>query len=327
MAMLRLVLLGCLCWGGSLLLTAQHSVAREWNELLLEAIRNDLARPTVHARNLFHSSVAMYDAWALYDAEAEPFFVGKTIGTFTCPAVDLPPATDLRAAQEMALSYAAFRLLRHRFARSPGAPFSIFRFENFMLQLGYDPAFTSTDVASGGAAAVGNFIAEQLIAFGLQDGANEQFDYANLYYQPANPPLVVAQDGNPDMLDPNRWQPLTLDVFIDQSGNEIPGSTPPFLSPEWGRVVPFALSDTDLDTLLRDGQQWWVYHDPGAPSYLQLDGGGTSAEYQWGHSLVAVWSAHLDPLDGVVWDISPGAIGNIAVEDYPDNARGLAKLL
>ena len=29
----------------------QVSVAREWNEILLEAIRNDFARPTVHARN------------------------------------------------------------------------------------------------------------------------------------------------------------------------------------------------------------------------------------------------------------------------------------
>ena len=39
-----------------------QSVAREWNEVLLEAIRDDYARPTVHARNLFHTSVVMYDA-------------------------------------------------------------------------------------------------------------------------------------------------------------------------------------------------------------------------------------------------------------------------
>jgi hypothetical protein len=42
----------------------QISVARMWNEVLLEGIRNDFARPTVHARNLWHSSAAMYDAWA-----------------------------------------------------------------------------------------------------------------------------------------------------------------------------------------------------------------------------------------------------------------------
>ena len=32
----------------------EPSVARQWNDLLLHAIRNDFARPTVHARNLFH---------------------------------------------------------------------------------------------------------------------------------------------------------------------------------------------------------------------------------------------------------------------------------
>ncbi|WNH08384.1 hypothetical protein [Thalassobellus suaedae] len=40
----------------------RKSVARLWNEALLDAIRRDYARPTVHARNLFHTSVAMYDA-------------------------------------------------------------------------------------------------------------------------------------------------------------------------------------------------------------------------------------------------------------------------
>jgi hypothetical protein len=42
------------------------SVSRLWNEVVLEAIRNDFARPTVHARNLFHISSAMYDAWSVY---------------------------------------------------------------------------------------------------------------------------------------------------------------------------------------------------------------------------------------------------------------------
>ena len=42
----------------------RHSVARRGNEDLLEAIPNDYARPTVHARNLWHSSVAMRDAWS-----------------------------------------------------------------------------------------------------------------------------------------------------------------------------------------------------------------------------------------------------------------------
>ena len=42
----------------------EQTMARVWNEALLHAIRNDLARPTVHARNLHHWSMACYDAWA-----------------------------------------------------------------------------------------------------------------------------------------------------------------------------------------------------------------------------------------------------------------------
>jgi hypothetical protein len=42
-----------------------QSVARQWNEVLLEGIRHDLARPTVHARNLSHASVMMWDSWAI----------------------------------------------------------------------------------------------------------------------------------------------------------------------------------------------------------------------------------------------------------------------
>ena len=50
----------------------EYTIAREWNEALLESIRNDFARPVVHARNLFHVSAAMYDAWAIHNNEGSP---------------------------------------------------------------------------------------------------------------------------------------------------------------------------------------------------------------------------------------------------------------
>ncbi|MEZ4849309.1 MAG: hypothetical protein R3B93_11980 [Bacteroidia bacterium] len=71
-------------------LQAQHSVARKWNDALLDAIRVDFARPTVHARNLFHSSVAMYDAWAAYDETAETFLLGKKVRDFAAPFNGMP---------------------------------------------------------------------------------------------------------------------------------------------------------------------------------------------------------------------------------------------
>ena len=67
---------------------AQHSEAREWNDLLLESIRKDFARPTVHARNLYHTSVAMWDAWATYSPTAECVLFDEshpTVDPKSCP--------------------------------------------------------------------------------------------------------------------------------------------------------------------------------------------------------------------------------------------------
>ena len=58
---------------------AEKSIARIWNELVLEGIRGDFAKPTVHARNLFHSSILMYDIWAVHDEIADTYFLGKTL--------------------------------------------------------------------------------------------------------------------------------------------------------------------------------------------------------------------------------------------------------
>ena len=69
-----------------------QSVARMWNEVLLHAIRNDFARPTVHARNLFHVSSAMFDAWSAFNTQSSTYLFGKTVGNFSCPAntVEMP---------------------------------------------------------------------------------------------------------------------------------------------------------------------------------------------------------------------------------------------
>ncbi len=161
-------------------LAAQHSVARQWNEALLHAIRNDFARPTVHARNLFHVSVAMYDIWAAYDPVARPFFLGNTLGEYTCPFDGVPTPEDVAAARREAISYAAYRIIAERFRSSPGALDILARCDELLAQLGYDKNFVSTDYASGSPAALGNYIAERILEFGLQDGANEANDYAKI---------------------------------------------------------------------------------------------------------------------------------------------------
>lgn len=273
---------------------AGHSVARQWNEELLHGIRRDLARPTVHARNLFHTSVVMWDAWAAYDPIADQFL-----------RFEKASAPDIEAAREEAISYAAYRLLKHRFANSPGAAIVNASLDARMAVLGYDSSFTST--VGDSPAALGNRIAAQMIAFGMSDGSNEAAGYGNQFYAPINEPLVPSLPGNPAMTDPNRWQPLSLLYFEDQGGNIIPFGYPPALSPEWGIVKAFALRERSPAVYARDGFDYWVFHDPGAPPYL--DGVGDDY-YKWGNELVVTWSSHLDPTDGVMIDISPGAFGN-----------------
>jgi len=301
---------------------AEHSIARLWNEALLAAIRKDFARPPVHARNLFHTSVAMYDAWAAYDNVASTYLLGKTVGGFFCPFDGVSAPADVQAAREEAISFAAYRLLRHRFQNSPGAVQTMARLDSLLAALGYDASNTSTDYASGSPAALGNYIAHCIIGFGFQDGSNEQGNFAITHYEPLNPPLITDFPGNPNCIDPNRWQPLTLEVFIDQAGNVIPGNTPKFQSPEWGRVSPFALTASDLTIYERDGFEYWVYHDPGPPPYLDTlnAAAGFADDYKWTFSLVTIWQSHHDPTDGVMWDISPASIGNI--QQLPQTVEG-----
>jgi hypothetical protein len=303
------------------LVSGQQSVARKWNEVLLEGIRNDYARPTVHARNLFHTSIALYDTWAAYDSEAKTYLLGQNIGGYDCPFNWIPVSADKKAAREEAMSFAAYRLLKHRFGKTPGAAHTIHLIDSLFSSLGFNPDYISTDYTSNVPAAIGNYLAQCIIEFGLQDGSNEINDYSNLHYDPLNPPLFPKYPGNPDLMDANRWQPLSLDVFIDQSGNEIPFNTPEFLSPEWGDVIPFSLSQNDLTVNVRAGIEYRIYHDPGPPPQLLNDGGGLTSEYLWGFTTVALWSAHLDPNDSVLWDISPASMGNI--KEFPVTMEGL----
>ena len=297
------------------LASAQHSLVRVWNDQTLKAIRNDLARPPVHARNLFHVNAAMYDAWAAYVPNAQPWLLGRTNGNYTCPFPALVTPSDRTAAQKEAMSFATYRLLRHRFLNSPGFEVTSARLNHLMDSLGYDRTFTGMDPSNGGPAALGNYIAHHYITFGLQDGSNESGNYANQYYTPANASLQMILPGNPAMADPNRWQPITLPTSIDQAGNPV-SSTPPFVGAEWGNVQPFSLTAAQSTIHIRDGHAWRVYLDPGEPAQLDMSSSaGLESFFKWNHVMVSIWQSHLDPAQDVTWDISPASIGNSS--NYP----------
>ena len=292
------------------------SVSRSWNDVTLAAIRNDFARPTVHARNLFHISAAMYDAWAAYATTSDTYLLGKQLGAFNCGLNVFTAPTDIHPAREEAIAYAAYRLILHRFAASPGAVVTISAADALMQQFGFDTAEASLDYESGLPAALGNHVANCYIEFGLQDGANEANDYANTTYAPVNPAIEPDLPGNPNIVDLDRWQPISLDLFVGQAGNVV--DEPPFLSPEWGQVMAFSLTDADKTSYQRDGFDYEVYFDPGSPPGHT---GTSSDDYKWGFALVAIWGSHLDASDGIMIDISPASIGNnqqlpTRVDDY-----------
>ena len=106
----------------------RHSAARQWNEQLLQAIRKDYARPTIHARNLFHISAAMYDAWAAYDPVASGYLYREKA-----------TAGDVAAARAEAISFVAYRLLRSRFDTSPGAETAFEECDERLTAFGVDP--------------------------------------------------------------------------------------------------------------------------------------------------------------------------------------------
>jgi hypothetical protein len=261
------------------------TVARRWDEVILDAIRRDLPAPTVHSRNLFHVSAAMWDAWAAYDPDVTGYFV-----------TEKHQAADVESARDEAISYAAYRVAEHRYINAIGASDTIPEFDALMESLCYPIDVTTTEGDSP--AAVGNRIAAAIIEFGTTDGALEEEKYQDETYAPVNDALIVNEPGAGSLTDPNRWQPLQIENMISQNGIPVVDGTQQFIGPHWGYVAGFVVAD-DPDGLPID---------PGSPPYLH--DAETDAEYKRSAVEVISLSAKLDPTSGVMIDISPGSIGN-----------------
>ena len=265
---------------------AEHpewSVARQWDEALLDAIRRALPNPPVHARNLYHLSAAMWDAWAAYDPTADGAFV-----------TERHTAADVAAARNETISYAAYRVLTARFIKAVGGEESLSEFANVMDALCLPLEVTT--VEGNTPAALGNRIAKTILDAGLADGSNQANGYAAPDYSPVNPPLVVNKPGA-TMTDPNRWQPLQLAHMISQNGIPIENGVQQNVGPHWGHVTSFALPA---------GGDLGVPIDPGPPPQL---GTATDQGYKDGAITVIRASSKLDPASAETIDISPAAFG------------------
>ena len=231
--------------------SAQATAASSWNRLILESIKRDFARPPVHARNLFHHSAGMWDAWRAFDGTGTACFVndhGEPVGT------------SVYVAREQAISVVSYRILCARFATSPGYAVMKPQYDALLAQYGVLP--TDTHTVGLDPVAVGNRIAATMLTTLVSDGSNEANNFANRVYVPVNNPMIVSLGGNPDMQFPNQWQSLALTSFVDQQGNVIPGGFPAFQSPEWGGVTPFGMLTSDRTYRTRNGVSWPIWLDP-----------------------------------------------------------------
>ncbi|MCB9649069.1 MAG: vanadium-dependent haloperoxidase [Deltaproteobacteria bacterium] len=271
------------CPAAAVDLAPDRSIARRWNEQLMNAIRRDIPRPTVHARNLFHASAAMWDAWAAYDADADGYFVAEK-----------QTAGDVAAARREAISYATYRVLAHRYDPSlaVGGKVTLDCMKKFMGVLGYDP--DDTTVTGDTARALGNRIGAAIIAATVDDGANEANKYADTTgYTSSNPPLVVDSPGV-RVDDPSVWQELLLAEAETQNGIPVDAGVQGYIGAHWTAVTPFAMTRSAPGAL---------YHDPGE--------GPVWGEALRGHAVeVLLKHTKLDPALEETIDIGPGAYGN-----------------
>jgi hypothetical protein len=316
----RLVALLLVLLGGSLVSAqASNSVARQWNEALLNAIRKNSPNPPAHARNLFHVAVAMYDTWAAYDGVAVGYVTNEKIS---------PLPGDIAAARDEAISYAAYRVIRARFRvtdiTNPNyAGWSNFTSPAIDTLLGnlYGDGATATAQAAVTAstvpAEVGKRIAQAILNWGANDGFS-QVNYPQAYGVAANPNwnlpmsvegtnrLFVADQplgfGVPAGTDPNFWQPLDLATSVDQFGNVSQAGKQAFVGVQSLATVPFSL--TRVDPL-----KPWL--DPfNGPSKVSTPASASPTDADYKQQALAVIR------DGSVLnststkDISPGAVGN-----------------
>jgi hypothetical protein len=257
------------------------SIARRWDEQALAAIRLDLPRPTVHARNLFHASAAMWDAWAGYDATAKGLFVRER-----------HVASDLDGARRIAISYAAYDVLAHRYEHAVGGKTTLACLRAVMEDLAYDP--NDSHDTGDDPIAFGNRIGHTIIAKTANDGANEANDCADPEdYKATNLPLVFDGPGAP-LLDPERWQPINLSVAATQNGIVLPSGVQDYIGSHWGSVTPFAMKRTSSAV---------PWHDPGPTPRIG------AAMKDWLVEVVRKTSA-VDPSDLTTVDISPGSYGH-----------------
>ncbi|HWB06066.1 MAG TPA: hypothetical protein VG796_23790 [Verrucomicrobiales bacterium] len=294
------------------------TVARQWDDQLLGAIRLNVPNPPAHARNIFHTAAAMYAAWAAYDPTAVGYIYNEKI-----PLTGMTPA-QIEAARNEAISYAAYRVLYERF-KPPPTPedqdpqnTSTTNFTLKLTALGCSKATSTAPVTNDPTPSeLGKRVARAILTWGASDAFASGVNYPQAYTDAVNPnmakPLSVlgnnfynVQDmplgvGVPEGTNPSYWQPLALSAQTTQNGIAIPGGTQVFVGVQGMATTPFSLTRTDP-------LKPWI--DPGGPSRLSTPGNPSPTDNKYKQQALAVVRASSQLNVETLVDRSPGAYGN-----------------
>jgi hypothetical protein len=218
----------------------------QWNELALSAVRNEIViRPTTATRQLFLLHAAMYDAWSAFHPQAKPYALD--------PAVKVAAGQNTAAAQQAAISQAAYQVLRHEFPR-----FERDRkgFSRQLIRLGLRIRSSGDSESPAG---IGYLAARAVMEKRATDGSNPTGTYTEITsdyypqrYAAINPddPRISGVPGK-DGFDPNRWQPLRVPYprnprvagrYVINHDDRTTYDIQRFMTPQWGTVTPFALT-------------------------------------------------------------------------------------
>ncbi|NQY28017.1 MAG: vanadium-dependent haloperoxidase [Flavobacteriaceae bacterium] len=292
-----------------------NSIAREWMDTLLEMVKEDGQGPTIQARNLFHVSAAMHDAWAAYDEKQNTYFLGKEKNG---KVIAFNPhfkriSKNIDSLRTIAISYAAFNIIKARYDLygSKGRTIDILLSTFDKHQFKINKTLT-TDYVNGSPEALGNYIAQQILLFGKNDGSKEEDRHEPDHYRPKNNNLLPETSDITGLVYPNHWQPIYVNNYIREKGFDkslkdwnqllIEGNVD-FLTPFWGEVESFALPT--------ESKRGMIHFNPGHPPYINTGNEQQTEAYRWGFSLVQRFASKLDSYNSKVWDISPKGITNI----------------
>ncbi|HXZ03032.1 MAG TPA: vanadium-dependent haloperoxidase [Stellaceae bacterium] len=201
--------------------SAGRNIVLVWSAAALQAVHDLQPGPPIAARAFAIVHTCIFDAWAPFD--------GRAVATRPASNVKRPIAERTDGNKSKAISFAAYTCLVDQFPSRQGY------FAAVMGRLGYDPADRA--VSETAEARLGIAAAQEVLEFRHRDGSNQLGDlHPGAYsdytdYQPANEAA--------HLMDVDRWQPLAVPnnrgALVDQK----------FLSPHWGKVVPFALKSGD----------------------------------------------------------------------------------